>query len=109
MSTLTDIERATLLNPCDCSHTINDHGTLIGCWRCEDDGKECVIRFDDLLVTRVATIVDTRTAAAAARPEGESRPLGWLFAKCEGDGPHAGRPEYVHGRVLCPACAEDGP
>jgi hypothetical protein len=35
------------------------------------------------------------------------RPLGWILAACEGDGPHIGRPEYIHGQILCPACAEE--
>ena len=61
---LTDDERAVLLEPCgDCGHTINDHGGLVACWRCEDEGDECATGFEALLGERVARIVDARVRA----------------------------------------------
>lgn len=60
---LTDAERETLLAPCECGHTINDHGSLVPCWMCEDDGDgECSITFEALLVERIDSIVETRVA-----------------------------------------------
>lgn len=60
MSTLTSTERATLLEPCVCGHSINDHGSLIPCWTCEDEGRSCELYFEELLCARVAVIVEGR-------------------------------------------------
>lgn len=57
---LSDTERATLLAPCECGHTINDHGSAVACWLCEEDERECVVTFEDLLVARVGVIVSAR-------------------------------------------------
>ena len=61
---LSDAERATLLNPCKCGHTINDHGTYAGCWACADDASECPVTFEALLVERQERIIAARLAAA---------------------------------------------
>jgi hypothetical protein len=66
---LSDDERAILLRPCACGHTINDHGSLAGCWTCGDmdTGDDCEVHFEDLLIERVGTIVAARAAVVAAR------------------------------------------
>ncbi len=56
---LTDSERETLLAPCDtCGHTLNDHGT--GCGLCLDNqvANPCGVAFEDMLMERVAAIVE---------------------------------------------------
>ena len=61
MTALTTTERATLLGPCVCGHTINDHGSLATCWTCPEEGKDdCRFHFEDLLVERVGLIVANR-------------------------------------------------
>lgn len=74
---LTDTERAILLAPCGCGHTINDHGSLVACWLCEEDGGECSTTFEDLLVERVGVIVAARTGQGAPNrsPEHKGGPL----------------------------------
>ena len=59
-------ERAILLAPCECGHTINDHGGLVECWACSDENRECDRNFEALLVERVGVIVTARTEATAA-------------------------------------------
>ena len=59
---LTDADREVLLQPCACGHSINDHGSVVACWRCEDDGDECAVTFEALLVERIETIVVAREA-----------------------------------------------
>lgn len=71
MSDLTETERAILLEPCTCGHTINDHGSLIACWVCGEDGGDCKTDFEDLLVERVDQIVAARLAEAAAETAAE--------------------------------------
>lgn len=71
MSTLTDDERATLLAPCACGHSSNDHGDLAGCWWEDPDDADvpmcdCAVPFTDLLAERVAAIVDARVARRTA-------------------------------------------
>lgn len=63
---LTDEDRQALLTPCDCGHTINDHGSLIACWRCEDEGGDCSTPFEALLAARLEGIV-ARGAERALR------------------------------------------
>lgn len=58
MTELTPEQRETLLFPCACGHTLNDHGSLVACWRCEDDGDECSTSFEALLAARIATMLD---------------------------------------------------
>lgn len=60
---LSDAERTLLLTPCKCGHTLNDHGTLVECWRCEDEGAQCAVTFEDLLVERVGRMVAGRVEA----------------------------------------------
>lgn len=78
MSALSDNERAVLLGPCDCGHTINDHGELVACWACEDEEQSlaCVTNFEALLVERVAWIVAERANADPAWIT-EQRCSGW--------------------------------
>lgn len=67
MSTeLTDADREVLLQPCACGHSINDHGSLVACWRCEDDGGECAVTFEALLVERMGVIVAGRVREPCA-------------------------------------------
>lgn len=65
---LNDDERSTLLIPCECGHTINDHGSLISCWICWDEGDEekvCTKSFEDLLVERIESVITSRIQARA--------------------------------------------
>jgi hypothetical protein len=64
---LSEDERETLLSPCECGHTINDHGSLATCWACGDEGRDacCRFHFEDLLVERVAVIVSARQRPTA--------------------------------------------
>jgi len=65
--TLTDTERATLLEPCVCDHEMDDHAAM-GCWGDEGSGLcECETPFEDLLVARVARIVAGRTRDTEVR------------------------------------------
>lgn len=57
MSELTEGQRETLLAPCVCGHTINDHGSLVACWLCEDEGSECSVTFEALLAERIAAML----------------------------------------------------
>lgn len=57
MPDLTQAQRDLLLAPCDCGHTINDHGGLVECWRCEDEGDECAVTFEAILSERIARMV----------------------------------------------------
>lgn len=91
MSTLAETEVAVLLTPCDCGHTINDHGELAGCWACGDVGNDpCDVSFEALLVARVAAIVDQRvnTSRCCNYLEEEDRPCegvmdaGWPVHVC---------------------------
>ncbi|HET7405539.1 MAG TPA: hypothetical protein VFJ21_00180 [Mycobacteriales bacterium] len=61
---LTDKQRERLLTPCECGHTINDHGSLVACWRCEDEGGDCSTPFETLLAARIEALL------AEARAEG---------------------------------------
>lgn len=64
---LTDKQRERLLTPCECGHTINDHGSLVACWRCEDEGGDCSTPFETLLVARIeALLVEARAEGARA-------------------------------------------
>jgi hypothetical protein len=73
MTELSDGERAVLLTPCGCGHSINDHGSLIACWRCEDDGSgDCSASFESLLVERVAVIVAAASPVAALADQWEA-------------------------------------
>jgi hypothetical protein len=63
MSPLSDNERAVLLEPCDCGHTINDHGNLINCWPCDELGNQCGTNFEDLLAERMTRMINNRTTA----------------------------------------------
>lgn len=69
MTGLTDAEREALLTPCECGHTINNHGSL--CWVCADDGRptDCTADFEALLVERVAGIVEAQVAVRLAAIE----------------------------------------
>ena len=69
MSHLTDKQRERLLTPCECGHTINDHGSLVACWRCEDEGGECETPFEALLTARIEALL------AEARAEGAREAL----------------------------------
>lgn len=61
MTDLTTAERAILLQPCECGHSINDHGSAVTCWMCSDEGREdCAHRFEALLCERVGRIVAGR-------------------------------------------------
>lgn len=72
MTELDDTERATLLEPCVCGHTINDHGSLVACWLCEEGGDRCGTDFEALLCQRVAVIVSRRMESRPiAEPERE--------------------------------------
>ena len=62
---LTDHERAILLAPCECGHTINDHGTLTPCWGCDEENRQCATDFEALLVERVEHIVAGRSGGVA--------------------------------------------
>lgn len=61
---LSDDERKSLLVPCGCGHTINDHGGLTGCWTCADSGGDCVVSFEVLLAERLEQIIAARVTAA---------------------------------------------
>jgi hypothetical protein len=65
MTELSGGERYVLLTPCRCGHSINDHGSLIACWLCEEDGGDCSASFESLLVERVAVIVAAASPVAA--------------------------------------------
>lgn len=54
---LSDADREALLAPCACGHTINDHGSLAGCWWEDETACECTVSFEAMLAERVATIV----------------------------------------------------
>lgn len=69
MSHLTDEDREALLTPCACGHTINDHGSLVACWRCEDEGGDCETPFEALLAARIEALL------AEARAEGAREAL----------------------------------
>lgn len=66
---LLEDERTILLDPCACGHTLNDHGSLAGCWTCGDgyigDDRRCDVSCETLIAERVARIVADRTAALA--------------------------------------------
>ena len=68
---LSDVERAALLNPCKCGHTINDHGTW--CWYDDEYDCQCQTTFETLLVDRVATILAARLAEAEQSAEQRER------------------------------------
>lgn len=80
---LTDEDRAELLRPCACGHTINDHGSLAGCWMCEDEGGDCMVAFESLLLERLNVVIARDCATA------------WEL----GRGPHD---------AICPLRYEDG-
>lgn len=61
---LTDADIATLLTPCECGHTINDHGELAGCWACGDGGGDCRVSFEALLTRAVEAISQRRVNQA---------------------------------------------
>ena len=64
MTSLTTAERAVLLEPCDCGHDINDHGSMATCWTCSDEGADdCAHHFEELLCERVGRIVAARVAS----------------------------------------------
>lgn len=65
MTGLTDAERTALLVPCECGHTLNDHGSL--CWTCGDNGDECAVDFEDLLCERLAPLLAAAEARGAER------------------------------------------
>ena len=60
---LTDPQRALLLTPCGCGHTLEDHGSLTPCWRCEENGAACARDFESLLVERIGWL--NRTEATS--------------------------------------------
>jgi hypothetical protein len=66
VSELTKEERAVLLEPCACGHDFEVHGTLAGCWTCEDENAECKATFKSLLCERVAEIVAARLVPVEA-------------------------------------------
>lgn len=66
---LSDVERATLLVPCECGHTINDHGTW--CWYDDEHYCQCQTSFETLLTDRVATILAARLAEAERAAQAE--------------------------------------
>ena len=61
---LTDPQRALLLTPCGCGHTLEDHGSLTPCWRCEENGAACTRDFEALLVERIGWLLN-RTEATS--------------------------------------------
>jgi hypothetical protein len=60
---LADTERAILLDPCECGHSINDHGSIANCWMCEEDATACALGFEALLCERIAVIVAARVSS----------------------------------------------
>lgn len=63
---LTAGEREALLVPCECGHTLNDHGELAGCWACPEENAECSVAFETLLAERLAVVVAARLAPIEA-------------------------------------------
>lgn len=61
---LTDPQRAMLLTTCGCGHTLEDHGSLTPCWRCEENGDACTSDFESLLVERIGWLLN-RTEATS--------------------------------------------
>lgn len=61
---LTPEQRETLLVPCSCGHTLNDHGSTVACWLCEDEGKTCAVAFEALLVERTSAMLAAAKAEA---------------------------------------------
>lgn len=57
-------DREVLLTRCVCGHSINDHGSLVPCWLCEDEGGVCALSFESLLAERVGRIVGRSVTAA---------------------------------------------
>lgn len=57
-------DREVLLTRCVCGHSINDHGSLVPCWLCEDEGGVCALSFESLLAERVGRIVARSVSAA---------------------------------------------
>jgi hypothetical protein len=107
---LSDAERAILLAPCACGHTINDHGSMIPCWLCEDEGGSCAVTFEALLCERVARIVTGRSAEGLVpRVPGPSRDgesPQWDRRPCHECGHYVGvHPESIRG---CAACEREG-
>ncbi len=66
---LTIDERTALLAPCECGHSINDHGSTVACWSCEDEAEKCRTDFEALLVARVGEMVAARVTEALNVPE----------------------------------------
>lgn len=69
MAGLSDADRAALLVPCECGHTINDHGSL--CWLCSEESEHgCQRDFEALLIERLAGIVQAAVNKALTEAAG---------------------------------------
>lgn len=71
---LSEAERGIFLNPCACGHKFDSHGSLVECWECGDEGRDCKHTYEDLLVERIEQVLAARLARVeevAARVLGE--------------------------------------
>ena len=96
---LTDKQRERLLTPCECGHTTNDHGSLVACWRCEDEGGDCETPFEALLTARIeALLAEARAEGARAVVEAVLSAAPRLNAELRHDGTEdPGMAAYIEG------------